>query len=100
MYGTIARMRLKEGAEAAMERLTEEFKTFNVPGYLGEYVYRTDADPREHYLVVLFESKEAYWANAQDPAQNTRYEQLRALLEDDPEWHDGEIIHHQVTARG
>ena len=98
MYGTIARLRLKYGAEAELERLTAEFSTFNVPGYMGEYVYRMDADPRECYLAVLFESKDAYWANAQDPAQHQRYEQLRALLEADPEWHDGEIIHQSTRA--
>lgn len=96
MYGTIARMRLKDGAEAEMTRLMEEFKTFHVPGYIGEYIYRMDADAREHYLVVLFENKDAYRANAQDPAQHQRYEQMRALLEADPEWHDGEIIHQPV----
>jgi hypothetical protein len=28
---------------------------------------------------------------ADDPAQNDRYMEYRALMEDDPEWHDGEI---------
>jgi antibiotic biosynthesis monooxygenase (ABM) superfamily enzyme len=92
MYGTIARLRVKEGAEADLQRLNEEFKTLNVPGYIGEYVYRMDADPRECYLVVLFADRESYRKNAESADQNQRYEQFRALLESDPEWHDGEII--------
>jgi hypothetical protein len=51
-----------------------------------------DADPQEYYLAVVFENKEAYWANAQSPEQHTRFEQMMALLEGEPEWHDGEII--------
>ena len=30
-------------------------------------------------------------ANADDPAQNERYTAFRALMEADPEWHDGTI---------
>jgi hypothetical protein len=41
---------------------------------------------------VAFESKEAYQKNAASPEQNARYEEYRALLDADPEWHDGEII--------
>lgn len=92
MYGTIARLRVKEGAEAELKRINEEFKTLNVPGYIGEYVYRMDADPRECYLVVLFTDQESYRKNAESADQHQRYEQFRALLDADPEWHDGEII--------
>jgi quinol monooxygenase YgiN len=94
MYGTVARLRLKEGVEAEMNRLLREFQALNVPGFIGEYVYRMDADPRECYMAVFFEDRAAYHANAQDPAQHARYQQMRALLDADPEWHDGEVIAH------
>ena len=42
--------------------------------------------------MVVFESREAYWANAQSPDQNQRYQEMRALMLADPEWHDGEIV--------
>ena len=51
-----------------------------------------DGDPGEIFLVAVFASREAYWANAQSPEQNERFHELRALLVADPEWHDGEII--------
>lgn len=92
MYGTVARMQVKPGAEAQLMALSEQYNAMSVPGYRGEYVYRLDNEPNTYYMAVLFDSKEAYHANAQDPAQNERYTQMRALLASDPEWHDGEII--------
>jgi hypothetical protein len=92
MYGTIARLHLKEGTEVDLERLNDEFRTLNVPGSIGEYVYRMDADPRECYMAVLFTDKESYWKNAESPEQAERYQAFRALLDADPEWHDGEVI--------
>ncbi len=59
---------------------------------MAQYTYKWDANPNEYYLVVVFESKEAYWANANSQEQDTRYRQLRELLASDPEWHDGEIV--------
>jgi quinol monooxygenase YgiN len=91
MYGTIARLRVKPGKE-------EELLTFGrdeevqIPGVVFQYVYRMDADPNEFYLVVGFESREAYEANAASPEQHARFKQYRAWLDADPEWHDGEIV--------
>jgi hypothetical protein len=51
-----------------------------------------DANPDEYYLVVGFESKESYTANAASPEQHERYQRYRAWLTEDPEWHDGEIV--------
>jgi hypothetical protein len=52
-----------------------------------------DAQPDEFFMAAIFESKEAYVANARNPEQDARYRQLRELLVEDPEWHDGEIIY-------
>ena len=41
---------------------------------------------------MIFEDRASYDKNADDPAQNERYMALRALLEADPEWHDGMIM--------
>lgn len=91
MYGTVARMQLKPGAAEQMQQLHQEFAAAQVPGFVATYVYRTDADPDVQFIVVVFESKDAYWANARSPEQDARYQKLRALLTSDPEWHDGEI---------
>jgi len=92
MFGTIARMRVKPGAEKKLMEISESESALKIPGYIAQYVYRTDNDPQEYYLVVIFESREAYFANADSPEQDARYREFRALLESDPEWHDGEIV--------
>jgi quinol monooxygenase YgiN len=66
-------------------------------GYVGEIVYRMDSDPNEIMLVVLFQDKESYHANANDPEMHKDYEEYRALLDADPEWNDGEIIHSSIS---
>jgi quinol monooxygenase YgiN len=93
MYGTVARMHVKPGMGAQLEELDrQEAEMGNIAGYVGEVVYQMDAEPDVYYLAVIFESKAAYDANATSPEQNERYEQFRALLVEDPEWHDGEIV--------
>jgi quinol monooxygenase YgiN len=62
------------------------------PGEVASYVYRLDADPSIFYLVTIFESKEAYVANAQRPETDARYQHMRAYFDGEPEWHDGEIV--------
>ena len=95
MYGTVARLRLKPGmgdrvVEELRRRAGEEAP--QIPGFVAQYIYRMDADPDEMYMVVAFESREAYRANAESPEQNARYQEMVELLAGPPEWHDGEII--------
>ncbi len=94
MYGTIALLRVLPGQEAALlaEVRAEDLEA-HMPGHVAQYVYRADADPHCYWLVVLFESREAYHANAASPEQHARYLRLRALLTAEPEWHDGEIVY-------
>jgi quinol monooxygenase YgiN len=94
MYGTVARMQAKPGAEAELMALSREFEG-QITGLVGTYVYRSDEDPTVYWMAVVFTDKAAYHANAQSPEQDARYQQMRALLAADPEWHDGEIVHPQ-----
>jgi quinol monooxygenase YgiN len=64
----------------------------SAPGQVARYVYQMDGDPGVLFLVAVFESKEAYWANAQSPEQHERFTRLSALLLEEPAWHDGAII--------
>ncbi len=95
MYGTIARLRVNPGMAGQFRQLLQEqapqFETGRVAGFVASYVYRTDADPNDFFLAVVFENREAYWANAQSPEQDARYRQWLPLLEGEPEWHDGEV---------
>ena len=99
MYGTVAKMRVKPGGEAALAAYSQEVETGSMPGHIATYIYRTDANSDEHIMATIFESKDAYVANANSADQNTRYEKLLALLAGPPEWNDGEIVYSQVQDR-
>jgi quinol monooxygenase YgiN len=90
MYGTIARVKIDPTKIEELKALGDSMST--APGQVARYVYQMDSDPSELFLVAVFESKEAYWANAQSPEQNERFMQLRDLLLEDPQWHDGVIV--------
>lgn len=92
MYGTVARLQFKPGMGADLKRELDKYPSLRIPGFASTLVYRMDRDANECYLVVAFKDKASYQANAQDPKQDARYQQLRAMLVADPEWHDGEII--------
>ena len=93
MYGTIAKVRVKPGKIEELKQWTERFES--PPGGVAIIAYQMDADLNELYMAVLFESREAYVANAQSPEQHDRYLQMLPLLEGEPEWHDGEIVSHR-----
>jgi len=90
MYGTIARVITQPAKVGEIQALAHRMET--APGQLARYVFQADADPGELWLVGVFASKEAYWANARSPEQHARYTDLRNLMTADPEWHDGAII--------
>jgi heme-degrading monooxygenase HmoA len=92
MYGTIARLRAKPGAYEQLMDVGTQDPVPRVPGFVAQYVYRSDADSNEYWLAVVFESKEAYLANAASSTQDASYRRLRELLTIDPEWRDGEIV--------
>ena len=91
MYGTIAKFHVKAGKEQALRELTDEHADA-IDGMVFEHVFRMDNDPQVLYIVVAFESKDAYRKNAESPEMHQRYLQYRELLDADPEWHDGEVI--------
>jgi len=92
MYGTIAKMRVKAGAEQEFLRVSQETESVPIDGVVAVYVYQMDADSREFYMAVIFESKESYVANANSPEQHQRFLQMMAVLESEPEWHDGTVV--------
>ena len=92
MYGTVARWRVKDGNQEALENLSKQMMQETPPGSRGVYVYRSDNDPCEYWVASQWDSREAYHSNSSTPEQDARYRQLRSLMESDPEWHDGEIV--------
>jgi quinol monooxygenase YgiN len=92
MYGTVARLRIKKGMEARFIDVMKEHEGAKIPGQVAGYVYRLDKAPDEYYMCAVFDSRESYRANAASPTQDARYRKLVALLDGEPEWHDGEVI--------
>jgi quinol monooxygenase YgiN len=76
-----------------LEKLRQVFQAEEarvVKGYVASYVLREN-DSEDVWLMAIFEDRATYEANADDPAQHEMYMKYRALLEEEPEWHDGEI---------
>lgn len=91
MYGSIFRMKPKAGEKDAIIEMTQEWRKQrgDVPGFVGSYAL--EAANGDLIGVAMFENEETYRANANDPDQDAWYQQLRAKLETDPEWNDGEF---------
>lgn len=99
MYGTVARMRVKPGMQQQWQSLMREELGRTIPGFKSTYVYKMDADPNTYILAVVFESREAYVANANSPEQDASYHRLLDLLEGPPEWNDGAIVYPDTAAQ-
>ncbi len=93
MYGTVAHLRVKPGMEGRLIELFRAIEAIKSPGLVAAYCYRMDANTNEYYLAVAFASKELYFANAENPDVLAIDREMFALLESEPDWHDGEIIY-------
>ena len=92
MYGTIARLHPSPGSEEALAAYGQRYRDLGVPGFRGSWVFRPDHEPYDRptvFLVAMFDDQASYRANADSPDQHERYLEMRALLEDDPDWMDG-----------
>ncbi len=93
MYGTVARMKVRPGKLKKLKDLAMAESMLNIPGYITQTVFQMDGDPDEIYLAVVFDSKESYIANANNPEQDQRFREMMAFLIAEPEWHDGEVVY-------
>ena len=94
MYGTVARLRPKEGQRQDLFDMMEDWNRTRAPqvkGVVGAYMMIPDNKPGEALMIAMFEDKEAYFANANDPEQDRWYQRFRERLEVDPVWEDGEF---------
>lgn len=101
MFGTIATMRPKPGQEEAVLAKMEQWwneRSPNVPGVRATHVYRNASNPGELMLAVVFDSREEYEANAQDPEQDRWFQEIAALLDGEVRWIDGEVLSSHVRS--
>jgi hypothetical protein len=96
MFGTVGRAHVKpENREKLKEVMLGRTDDFDVPGYVNAYLMFPENRENEVLIVAMFADADSYWKNADDPAQHERYLEFRALMEDDPEWSDGEWLSHR-----
>jgi quinol monooxygenase YgiN len=88
MYGTVMRARATAGNRQAVVAMMGE--GLDTAGFRATHVLLPDDDEDAVVAAVIFEDRETYSANAHDPATEAWFGRLRALLEADPEWTDGE----------
>ncbi|MCC6236711.1 MAG: hypothetical protein IT299_03960 [Dehalococcoidia bacterium] len=98
MYGTVARLRCKPGGLDWVRAWLDVQSKRGMVGWVSTTLFASEADPTIVWVSVIFESKEAYVANANTPVQDQLYHQMLSGLEEPPDWHDGDVISH-LTAQ-
>jgi quinol monooxygenase YgiN len=103
VYGTIMRARVKPGHREMLESMMKEQtgRELELPGFHSFDVAWEDKDPDRLVLVVRFEDKESYVANAESPEQDAEYRRMLTHLEGEPEWidiHWGAHVGEDVTS--
>ena len=89
MYGTIFNLNVKPGHEAdIMNELNVDIR----PGMVAWFLMRPDDSNADLIGVAIFESKEAYLANANSPEQHQAFTQVMKHLTAEPSWTDGEYV--------
>jgi quinol monooxygenase YgiN len=94
MYGSVAKMRPKPGKAQELRDYMVNVQR-RAPGMVAAY-FLTEDSGGNVWVMGIFEDEKLYRANAADPEQGKVYEGFRALLEEDPEWHDGAIAQRPV----
>jgi hypothetical protein len=92
-YGSIFRMIVRPGMKDQLKKLMTQQRSQRLAGVVSTHLFDTGGD--EIWGVAVFKNEKAYRDNANSPDQNARYQEFRALLEFDPEWHDANIMSFQ-----
>ena len=88
-FGSVFKMKPRAGQkQAVIDLMTSGRGPADIKGFLMAHVFDCGD---EVWGVAVFQDEKTYRDNASDPAQDKEYRQLRALLEADPEWHDGAV---------
>ena len=90
MYGTVARMKVKRENLEEIRESMQDVERRAVDGYVATHVLVPDEWHDEVLVAVFFRDRQSYLKNANDPKMDEDYRKLRALLEADPEWIDGD----------
>ena len=91
MYGTIFKLKIKAGHEEALLNVMSDTTTSKPKGMVALFVMKPDE--KENWIgVAVFESKEAYIANANSPEQHEAFLKFMEHLDEEPNWTDGTYV--------
>ena len=90
MYGTVRKMQVKaENVDAVRKVMAAQMRATSLPGYISPTSCRRTT--ARTWLFVMFEDKASYMARTRTIRHRTSVHGVRALMEADPEWHDGMV---------
>ena len=89
MYGSVFKMRPIKGKTDELKAVFMD-DSRRPKGMTAAYMLVDDKDGSVWGMGV-FDNEKSYRDNAASPEQDKEYQRFRALLEADPEWHDGTI---------
>lgn len=92
MYGTVALCHVHPDNVAKLQAMAAAEDLVPIEGYLGTDLLVVDNHPDTVLMVVRFQDRASYEANADSAEQDDRYQDFRALMQDDPTWYDGEWV--------
>jgi len=96
MYGTIFKLNIKDGHHEALLNEIRQDKSF--PAGMKAWFIMNPDEKEEWIGVAIFDSKEAYIANAESPEQHKRFVKIMLHLESEPSWTDGEFVFGQLNS--
>lgn len=94
MFGTIGRIRIRDGHDAAMRELMDDWSGTIRPRIPGSFLnlYGRSVDrPGETVFVALAVDEATYRDLARMPEQDAWYRRLLDHIEGEPEWEDVEL---------
>jgi hypothetical protein len=87
-------MKSKAGEREAVIDMFDSWQRKRMPkvkGFVRSVIICNLRDADEFMAEVMFDSKDNYDANSNDPEQDTWFHELRSHLVADPEWFDGKL---------
>jgi len=93
MYGSLITYRPKPEVRDGFTALAKDWVTRRGAdvGLVAEYALEPDDQTDTVIVLAVFASRDAYKANAVDPAMDAEYRNLRTMLVEDPTYVDGAI---------
>lgn len=94
MFGTVARLKIKPGMRALFQSWARysSLTQRTIPGIVESIILQADDDANIFLMIVVFENREVYRANADSLEQHEEYLRMMEFISGPPEWNDGDVI--------